>query len=345
MDQPILVTGATGFVGGAVVGELLVRGYSVRATGRRPRPPGLPAAMEYRRADLGDPGAAADLCGGVGAVVHTAARAGVWGPWRDYRRDNLEATRHLLEGARAAGARAMVFTSTPSVVFRGRPIRGGDESLPYGERFPCAYPATKAEAEKEVLAADGEGGLRTLALRPHLIWGPGDPHLFPRVFAKARAGQLRQVGRGGNRVDLTWIEDVARGHADALEALLRGEAAGRPYFLTQDEPVELWPFVREVLRRAGLPAPGRAVPFPVAWAAGVVAEGVWAVARRPGEPPMTRFVAHELAEDHWFSPRAAREAFGYRPRVSMAEGLERYFAEEGVGAGGEPAENAAGRPS
>jgi nucleoside-diphosphate-sugar epimerase len=153
------------------------------------------------------------------------------------------------------------------------------------------------------------------------------------------------VGRGENRVDLTWIEDVARGHADALEVLLRGEAAGRAYFLTQDEPVALWPFVREILQRAGLPAPGRAVPFPVAWAAGAVAEGLWAVTRRPGEPPMTRFVAHELAEDHWFSSRAAREAFGYRPRVRMAEGLERYFAEERAEAGGEPAETTTGSPS
>lgn len=323
MAERVLVTGASGFVGGAVARLLAGRGHVVRATGRRERPADLPETIEYVRADLCDREAVAGLCAGRGAVVHAAAKAGVWGPEEDYRRANVEATAILLDAAREAGARAFVFTSTPSVVFHGGPIRGGDESLPYGERFPCAYPATKAEAERRVLAADGDG-FRTLALRPHLVWGPGDPHLFPRIFARADAGKLRIVGRGDNRVDVTFVDNVAEGHAAALEALLAGRGGGRAFFLTQDEPVELWPFLNRVLEATGRPRLRRRVPLPVARFAGAACESVWRIAGREGEPPMTRFVATELATDHWFSSRAARETLGYRPTVSVEAGIERY---------------------
>ena len=229
MSELVLVTGASGFVGGAVCRLLAARGYAVRGTGRRARPVDFPAECEYRRADLCDPVAAESLCDGVRSVVHAAAKAGVWGPESDYRAANVEATRVLLGAARAAGADAFVFTSTPSVVFNGRPIRGGDESMPYGKSFPCAYPASKAEAERMVLAANSEE-FRTVALRPHLIWGPGDPHLFPRVFERVDAGKLRIVGDGGNRVDLTFIDNVAEGHVAALAALREGRGAGRAFF-------------------------------------------------------------------------------------------------------------------
>ncbi len=324
MSELVLVTGASGFVGGAVCRLLAARGYAVRGTGRRARPVDFPAECEYRRADLCDPVAAESLCDGVRSVVHAAAKAGVWGPEPHYRAANVEATGVLLGAARAAGAGAFVFTSTPSVVFNGRPIRGGDESMPYGKSFPCAYPASKAEAERMVLAANSEE-FRTVALRPHLIWGPGDPHLFPRVFERVDAGKLRIVGDGRNRVDLTFIDNVAEGHVAAIAALREGRGAGRAFFLTQDEPVGLWTFVNRVLAATGRPEVRRKVPLPVAYAAGGVCEALWKGLGRPGEPPMTRFVARELATDHWFSSRAAREVLGYRPAVPMEEGFARYL--------------------
>ncbi len=325
--KKVLVTGASGFVGGAVTRLLAERGFAVRATGRRRRPSGLPEAVEYQSADLCETGAARALCAGVTGVVHAAARAGVWGPAADYRRANVEATDALLDAAREAGCRAFVFTSTPSVVFNGRPIRGGDESMPVARSFPCAYPATKAQAERQVLAAD-RPGFRTLALRPHLVWGPGDPHLFPRVFAKADQGRLKVVGNGTNRVDLTHIDNVAEGHAAALTSLLEDRGGGRAYFLSQNEPVDLWPFIDRILDASGRPPVKGRVPTGAAFAAGMLFELLWKAFRLRGEPPMTRFVAKQLATDHWFSATASMDTLGYRPVSTKEEGLRLY--EEGL---------------
>ncbi|MBC2600383.1 NAD-dependent epimerase/dehydratase family protein [Puniceicoccus vermicola] len=324
MEGRILVTGASGFVGGAVCRALREKGFSVRGTGRRSRPSDLPAEVEYVAADLNDAAVVAELCAGVVAVVHMAAKAGVWGPREAYYQANVAATECLLESARGAGVQAFVFTSTPSVVFNGEAIQGGDESMPYGTEFPCFYPETKAEAERRVLAADG-AGLRTLALRPHLIWGPGDPHLFPRVFERVDAGKLKIVGDGRNRVDLTYIDNVAAGHVAAVESLLAGRGGGRAYFLTQDEPVALWPFVNRVLEATGRAPVRKKISLKLALLAGTVCEGIWKIGRLGGEPPMTRFVAKELATDHWFSSAGAREVLGYEPVVSMEEGVERYL--------------------
>jgi len=324
MSGMVLVTGASGFVGGAVCRALCEKGYSVRGTGRRERPAGLADDVEYLAGDLCDTAFVQKLCEGVQVVVHAAAKAGVWGPEEDYLRANVEATEILLQSARESGVVAFVLTSTPSVVFDGKPIQGGDERMPYGESFPCAYPATKAVAERMVLAANKDD-FRTLALRPHLIWGPGDNHLFPRVFDRADAGKLRMVGEGTNRVDLTYIDNVAAGHVAAVESLLAGKGGGAAYFLTQDEPVELWPWVNRVLAGTGRQEIRRKVPLKAAYFAGVVCELLWKITQRSSEPPMTRFVAQEMAKDHWFSSRAAREVLGYRPLVTMEDGLKTYL--------------------
>ncbi|MEM0967228.1 MAG: NAD-dependent epimerase/dehydratase family protein [Verrucomicrobiota bacterium] len=320
----VLVTGASGFVGGAVCRALQNKGYSVRGTGRRERPRELPSDVEYLPGDLCDTGFTKNLVEGVDAVVHAAAKAGIWGPLEEYRRANVEATSTLLEAARDGQPEAFVYTSTPSVVFNGKPIQNGDENLAYGTNFPCAYPATKAEAERLVLEAN-DSGFRTLALRPHLIWGPGDPHLFPRVFERVDAGKLKIVGDGTNRVDLTFIENVASGHVAAVESLLTGKGGGEAFFLTQDEPVELWPFINRVLKATGRSELNKKVPLSLAYRAGAICEFLWGLLRRKEDPPMTRFVAKELATDHWFYSRAARETLGYVPAVSMEEGLARYL--------------------
>lgn len=318
----MLVTGGGGFLGRAIVNRLLARGVRVRAIGRGAQPDLEKAGVEFVRGDLAEPGVAERAVAGCCAVFHVAAKAGVWGDPAEFHRANVEATRRLLDASRAAGVTRFVHTSTPSVVFNGRALAGADESLPYVNppECPCAYPVTKAEAERLVLAANTPE-FRTCALRPHLIWGVGDNHLVPRVVARAKAGRLRIVGPGTNRVDLTHVDNAAHAHLLALDALGRGAACGRAYFLSDDAPVALWPWINGLLGRVGVPPVTRRVPVPAAFCAGAVLEAVWKVFRREGEPPMTRFVAVELSKDHWFSVEAAKRDLGYAPVADNEKAL------------------------
>jgi len=266
-------------------------------------------------------------CVGMHTVFHVAARVGVWGRYEDFFRTNVLGTRALLAGCRAAGVRCLVHTSSPSVVYNGQALAGADESLPLTQRCPSPYPLTKAIAEREVLEANGTE-LRTIALRPHLIWGVGDPHLVPRILARARAGRLRIVGDGLNRVDLVQVENAVDAHLAAERALIGGpgKAAGRAYFVTNGEPVELWTWINGLLEGLGEPRVTRRISLGAARAAGGLCEVLWRVLPLAGEPPMTRFVAAELAKDHWFSIEAARRDLGYEPQISMAAGTAALIA-------------------
>ena len=320
-----LVTGSTGFLGVSLARALIGRGERVRMVGRSSPPPDLLAAgVEWFHGDLSDPGSLKGCARNCSAVFHTAAKVGVWGARGEFFRVNVGGTDALLEEARAGGVNCFVHTSTPSVVYNGQPLRGVDETLPLtNERLcPAAYPVSKARAEERVLAANS-ARMRTAALRPHLIWGPGDRHLVPRVVARARSGRLRIVGDGSNRVDLVHIANCVQAHLDAREALLSGVkgADGRAYFITNGEPVPLWEFVNRLLGLHGIQPVTRRVPLAVAHALGGVCEALWGIAGRKDDPPMTRFVAKELATDHWFSIEAARTLLGYAPQVTMEEGL------------------------
>ena len=311
-----LVTGANGFLGGALARALLAQGHQVRSLQRSPGASQEAEGMQVHQGDLADAAAVQRAVDGCDVIFHVAAKAGVWGPRQSYFATNVLGTEHVIAATRAAGVRHLVYTSTPSVVFNGHPIRGADEGLAYGEKIPCAYAATKVEAERRVLAAHRPGELEVVALRPHLIWGPGDPHLVPRVLEKARAGRLRIVGRGDNRVDLTHVDNAVHGHLAAWEALRAGHGGGRPYFLSDGAPVALWPWINQLLQAQGLAPVTRRVPERLAFGLGAVLELAWTLARRPTDPPMTRFVAHQLAQDHWFSITAAREKLAYAPQLN-----------------------------
>jgi nucleoside-diphosphate-sugar epimerase len=206
----------------------------------------------------------------------------VWGPAAEYERTNVNGTRHALAAAQAARMPRFVFTSTPSVVFDGRDHRRATGDMPYAKRFLCAYPRTKAIAEREVLYANARFGLTTCALRPHLIFGPRDPHLLPRLIARARAGRLAIVGDGANEVTLAYVENAALAHVLAAERLAPEAAhAGRAYFIGEPEPVQLWPWIGDVLARLGIAAPARRVPLRRAYAAGAACELAWRILRRP----------------------------------------------------------------
>lgn len=326
--SPVLVTGATGFLGSYLLGRLSAEGRVVTIISRSPRPELAARGLRVVVGELGDPAVCAEAVQGVGTVFHVAARVGIWGREEAYFRDNVLGTRTLLAAARAAGVRRFVHTSTPSVVYNGRDLAGADESLPLTVSCPSPYARTKALAEREVLAAHS-ASFRTCALRPHLIWGVGDPHLVPRILARAEAGRLRVVGTGENRVDMVHVENATDAQLLAERALEAypdsgdaiGRAGGRAYFITNDEPVNLWRWIDDLLVALGRPPlPARRVPLGVASALGAACEAAWRILPLRGEPPMTRFVAAELAKDHWFSIAAARRDLGYVPRVSMAAG-------------------------
>lgn len=318
-----LVTGGGGFLGGAIVRLLRERGDSVRSFSRSTHPAVDVCGVEQVRGDLGDAAALAAAAEGCDVVFHVAAKAGVWGRWRDYFQANVIGTENVVAACRKHGVRRLVFTSSPSVTFTGADQTGVKESEPYARRFLAHYPHTKALAEQAVRAANGPE-LATVALRPHLIWGPGDPHLVPRLVGRAKAGRLRRVGREPKLVDTTYVDNAALAHVQAADRLAPGSpVAGKAYSVSQGEPEPLWDFVNRVLAAAGLPPVTRTVPAGRAYVAGAFFECVYKVLSLPGEPPMTRFVARELSTAHWFDLTAAKRDLGYAPAVTTEEGLRR----------------------
>src|SRR5439155_6935 len=195
-------------------------------------------------------------CFGKDAVFHVAALAGYWGPWDAYYGPNVVGTENVLSGCRRAGVRKLIYTSTPSVVAARGHLEHVDERVPYPEKFECPYPATKALAEQLVLKANGVDGLLTVSVRPHLIFGPGDPHLLPRIIERGRNGQLIQVGNGANKVDVVYVENAADAHLLAADRLGRAPIDGQAYFISQGAPLVLWAWLNmilERLHRSGVP--------------------------------------------------------------------------------------------
>ena len=319
----VLVTGGGGFLGGGVVRALLARGDQVVSAARGDYPALRALGVTTVRADLAEPGAAVQAARGCDAVVHVAAKAGIWGSEADFRRSNVDATRSVVAACRELGIRRLVHTSTPSVVHAGGDIAGADEQLPYATSFTSGYPRTKAEAEQLVLAA-ADGALGTVALRPHLVWGPGDTQLVPRILGRARSGRLRFVGGGRALIDTTYVDDAVAAHLQALDRLTPGApCSGRAYFISSGDPRPVADVVSAILAAGGLPPEHRSVPLPVAVGAGAAAELVWRALRRSDDPPMTRFLARQLATAHWYDISAARRDLGYAPVVGLDEGFRR----------------------
>ena len=341
-NSPVFITGASGFIGGKLAERLLAAGRRVRVLSRRPVPHLEKLGAEVVAGDLDDTAALRRGCTGAGTVFHVAGRVGVWGPAADFLRVNVAGTRHVIAACHAAGVRRLVYTSSPSVVYNGGDLAGVNEAAPLCTAAPCAYPTSKAAAECLVSNAHG-AELATVSLRPHLVWGPGDKNVVPRVLALAQQGRLKIIGPGRNKVDVTHITNVVDAHLLAERALgesqssdLKSEipaAAGRAYFITNGEPVVLWDWINQLLRGLGRPEVTQHVPLGAAYAVGGVLEALWRVLPLKGEPPMTRFVAKELATDHWFDISAARRDLGYTPRVTMAAGtaeLIEHYRKENV---------------
>jgi nucleoside-diphosphate-sugar epimerase len=324
MNEPldILVTGGGGFLGGAIVAMLVEKGHRVKSFSRGSYPDLDALNVPQIRGDISNPDDVDNAVKGMDAVFHVAAKPGVWGKYEDYYNTNTLGTRNVVDSCLKHNVRYLVHTSSPSVVFTAGDMENADESVPYTATFHTHYIRTKKMAEDIVMNAVRENGLKAVILRPHLIWGPKDNHLVPRVITRAK--RLVKVGNRNNLVDTVYIDNAAYGHVLALEALMKNpDLSGKAYFITQDDPIPMWDIINGILAAGGLPPVTRALPHRLVWCIGAVLEGIYFVFRLPGEPKMTRFVADELATAHWFNISAAKNDLGYKPLVSTEEGLKR----------------------
>jgi nucleoside-diphosphate-sugar epimerase len=316
----VLVTGYGGFLGKAICRRLLQQGHSVRGIARGLYPDMATLGVVCLRASITDESACDRVCRGVQAIIHTAALAGVWGKAADFEQANVQSTDSLLKAALKNGVQTFVYTSSPSVTFDGSPQRNMDESAPYPARWLCHYPRTKAIAERHALDSNSSQ-LATCALRPHLIWGPGDPHLIPRVIERCRQGRLMRVGDGKNLIDTVHVDAAAEAHCLALERLIDRDPSveGRPFFITDGQPIECWQWITEILKLAKLSPPSGSISLANAYRIGAILEGLYTVLRRRTEPPMTRFVAKQLGVDHYFNIESAKTRLGYKPITNRTE--------------------------
>jgi 2-alkyl-3-oxoalkanoate reductase len=326
-----LVTGGGGFLGKALVRQLIERGDQVTVVGRGRYPDVEAMGARCLQIDLASPSGLSSALEGIGTVFHVAAKAGVWGGRESYWPINVDGTRNMLEASRQAGVSRFVFTGSPSAIWAGEHLENASEAdCPYPESYLAVYSETKAVAERMVLDANS-AGFATTSLRPQKIWGPGDPHIVPRMIARRK--RLRIVGSGTNKVSLTYVDNAAFAHVLAADELA-GERknAGKAYFINDVEPVEMWPWINEMLQALGHSPITSSVPAGLAYAAGACMEAIWLLFRLQGEPFMTRFLASQLSHSHYYDLTAAIQDFGYRELVDPAVGWERmiaYFKEKG----------------
>lgn len=321
----VLVTGGGGFLGQAIVRQLLAKGYQPVAFNRKSYPELTKLGVPCIQGDIVNKRDLIEAARDCAAIIHTAAKAGVWGPKSEYQAINVQGTQNVIKACRHHGISKLVYTSSPSVVFHADHQKGVDESVSYPDRYLAAYPESKAAAEQLVLAANSKE-LATVSLRPHLIWGPGDPHLTPRIIERAKAGRLRLVGDGEQLVDTVYVDNAAQAHICALEKLsLHSDCpiAGRSYFITNQEPWPLKRMIAGILQAAGINQPIKTIPYFLGYQLGGIMEFTYKLLRLKKEPLLTRFVARQLALAHWYDPRRAKEELGYIPNVSMKQGMAR----------------------
>lgn len=323
MIKSCLVTGGGGFVGRALVKQLVALGVQVRVIGRNPYPDLEDLGVRCYVGNICNREAMTTASKNVDAVFHVAALAGIWGEWQEYYRTNVLGTENVIASCKSNNVPRLIYTSTPSVVFDRKDIINGTEELPYATKFLCNYARSKVMAEKMVLGSNSPT-LLTIALRPHLIWGPGDPHLLPRLIESGRKKLLKIVGDGTNLVDISYIENVAHAHVLAAVNLATNKtAAGKPYFISQDAPVNLWNWINDLFVEMNIPVVDKTVSFSTAYRAGALLEWIHKHFRTNKEPKMTRFLAEQLAKSHYFSTSKALEDLQYEPLISTEEGMRR----------------------
>lgn len=317
----VLVTGGGGFLGLAIVKRLIDRGDDVWSLARNFYPALAEMGVDQVQGDISDPETVAKACDNRDIVFHVAAKPPPWGKYDDYYRTNVTGTQNIISSCLRQNIARLVYTSTPSVVHNGRDIEGADESMPYPKKFSTHYAKTKAIAEQLVVKAS-LNELKTIILRPHKIWGPGDNQILTRLVA--RANKLKQIGDGQNLIDVTYIDDAADAHVLAADKLKEyPDLSGNIYFISQGEPVLAWYMVNEFLKAAECSPVKKSVPFRVAWVTGALLELIYKILHLSKEPYITRFLAETVSQSNWFNISAAKKDLGYDPKVTIAEGLKR----------------------
>lgn len=332
MAERVLVTGGSGVVGSAAIRSLVASGRQVVSLQRGQLPPALAAlGVQEARGDVTNAAAVAQAMQGVDAVVHAAARVEITGPWPEFEAVNVGGTRTVLDAAEGAGVTRVVFISSPSVAHVGEAIVGGGADPADPERAGGSYSRSKALAEIDALSRD-RSGFAVTAIRPHLVWGVGDTQLTARIIARARAGRLVTIGSGAALIDTTYIDNAGDAISCAVDRAGDPGVHGQPLVVSNGEPRTVAEMLTRIAHAAGAPGPRRSVPFAVARAGGRVLEEYWERSGRPGEPPVTAFLAEQLATAHWFDQRATRRLLGWTPRVSLEEGFALLAAAQGPAA-------------
>lgn len=319
----VLVTGGGGFLGAAICRQLLARGDDVIAY-QRSSDKGLEdSGVKVVQGNITDPDALGKATANIDAIIHTAAKAGIWGPYDDYYQTNVSGTKNVITACRDNGIHKLVFTSSPSVTHADGDVEGADESLPYAEKYNSPYPATKALAEQAVMAANSPD-LQTVCLRPHLIWGPGDNHLLPHLLNRAKSDKLKLPGPD-KLIDTVYIDNAAKAHLLALDQLQTDphKVAGKTYFISNDEPMSQSRIIGGMLKAAGVDVEIQPISPKVAIVAGILLENIWKLFKLKSEPPITHWSAEHLSTAHWYDISAAKRDLGYKAEISIAEGLKK----------------------
>jgi len=319
----VFVTGAGGFLGKAICQLLRSADIKVIGFARGNYPDLVEIGVTMIQGDLSDKPSLFNALSGSDLVFHVASKAGVWGDKSSYFQPNVEGTKNIIDACKAHNIAHLIYTSTPSVTFAGKDEEGIDESSPYAARFLNFYGLSKALAEQNILNSNSPT-LKTVALRPHLIWGPGDRHLVPRVIERAKVGRLKLVGKSDKLVDTIYIDNAVFAHLLAAVELLKEEpkCAGKAYFLSNDEPIYMADMLNKILACKQLPPVTKRVPAALAFVVGTLLEWTYLALRKQEEPIMTRFVAKQLSTSHYFNISAAKKDFGYSVLVDIDQGMD-----------------------
>ncbi len=322
----ILVTGGAGFLGRHIVDKILEAGYTDITVLSRGKYPDLEeCGIKVISADLTNKDNLINACEGVSTIFHVASKTGIAGKFIDYYQTNVVGTRNLLQAAGLRGVKNFIYTSTPSVVYGREEIINGTETLPYPNKYLTYYAATKAEAELLVLSYNGRAGLHTCSLRPHLIFGPGDTNLIPRIIKKAHSKKLRIIGDGANLVSVSYVENVADAHICALKKLteLDKNVCGKVFFINEDQPVNCWEFINKLIKSCNEPIVEKQLSSKYAYILGAFLEKIGSIFSPNWEPPMTRFLALQLSTSHYFDNSNAKLALEWKPTINIDQALMR----------------------
>jgi 2-alkyl-3-oxoalkanoate reductase len=323
----VLVTGGSGFVGRALTIKLLERGYEVHSLSRTdPKVLGVhwhSIDLSKLREDSAIQTKLSNILQNTTAVFHTAAKVGMWGKASEFEAMNIYGTQTLLELSQKNNVQVFIYTSSPSVIASGGDLCNVNEDVPYPANYHADYPRTKSIAEQFVLK-NHSSTFRTLALRPHLIFGTGDTNLIPTIIAKARSGKLKIIGSGNNLCDFSYIEDCIDAHLCALSALQQNaDVGGQAYFISQGEPYPLWKFINAILTYSGEKPVTQKIPKSVAAFIATIAEKISSFTGK--EPFLTRFLVEEMSTHHYFDISKAKRNLGYAPKYSIDAALEKMF--------------------